>query len=244
MPCYKIKLWSKDDFETKKIQITVKQVNKLIPALLLVVVGLSSIYASDYDFSKLVTLASERYGPEARQDVVELNQLIQKLRSASELEKLKQVNDFFNHKISFTDDFPLWGQSDYWATPLESLGRQAGDCEDFSIAKYVFLKVLNVDNNRLRLTYVRAEIIHDGIRSLQAHMVLSYYETPQSEPLILDNLISEILPASSRKDLSPIFSFNDKGLWVGSSSKPKGEAQSNLSRWRDVLSRIRADGIK
>ncbi|MES2635750.1 MAG: transglutaminase, partial [Pseudomonadota bacterium] len=79
---------------------------------------------------------------------------------------------------------------------------------------------------------------------VQAHMVLSYYQTPQSEPLILDNLISEILPASSRKDLSPIFSFNDKGLWVGSSSKPKAESQSNLSRWRDVLSRIRADGIE
>ena len=218
--------------------------HKILPALWLVFIGLSGIYAADDDFSKLMTFASERYGAEARQNVVELNQLVQKLHSASELEKLKQVNDFFNHKISFTDDLSLWGQSDYWATPLESLGRQAGDCEDFSIAKYVFLKVLNVDNNRMRLTYVRAEILHDGNKSLQAHMVLSYYKTPQSEPLILDNLIPEILPASSRKDLSPIFSFNDKGLWVGSSSKPKGEAQSNLSRWRDVLSRIRADGIK
>ena len=228
----------------KTIQITVKQINKFIPAFLLAAVGLSSIYAADYDFSKLATLANERYGAEARQDVVELNQLVQKLQPASELEKLNQVNDFFNHKIRFTDDFSLWGQSDYWATPLESLGRQSGDCEDFSIAKYIFLKVLNVDNNRMRLTYVRAQIMHDGSKSLQAHMVLSYYETPQSEPLILDNLIPEILPASSRKDLSPIYSFNDKGLWVGSSSKPKGEAQSNLSRWRDVLSRIRADGIK
>lgn len=228
----------------KKIQIIAKQVNKIVPALLLAVFGLSSIYATDDDFSKLITLASERYGAEARQDVVELNQLVQKLRPASDQEKLRKVNDFFNHKIRFTDDYSLWGQSDYWATPLESLGRQSGDCEDFSIAKYVFLKVLNIDNNRLRLTYVRAEILHDGSKTLQAHMVLSYYETPQSEPLILDNLIPEILPASSRKDLSPIFSFNDKGIWVGSSTKPKGEAQSNLSRWRDVLSRIRADGIK
>lgn len=228
----------------KKIRKIVKPANKTVSALLLTATALSSIYASDYDFNKLATLASERYGAETRQDVAELNQLVQKLHSASEPEKLKQVNDFFNHKISFTDDFLLWGQSDYWATPLESLGRQAGDCEDFSIAKYAFLKMLNVDNNRMRLTYVKAQILHDGSQSLQAHMVLSYYETPQSEPLILDNLIPEILPASSRKDLSPIFSFNDKGLWVGSSNKPKGEAQSNLSRWRDVLSRIRADGIK
>jgi hypothetical protein len=75
-------------------------------------------------------------------------------------------------------------------------------------------------------------------------MVLSYYETPQSEPLILDNLNTEIYPASSRTDLSPVFSFNDKGLWVGSSSKPKADSQSHLSRWRDVLLRMQLDGIE
>ena len=201
----------------------------------------SGIYAANANFNKLSSLASQRYGPEAYKNIQELSQLVSELKSAPEAEKLKQINDFFNRKISFIDDATLWGQPDYWATPLESLGRQAGDCEDFSIAKYIFLKVVNVDNDKLRLTYVRAEMID---RSIRAHMVLSYYPTPQSEPLILDNLTPDILPASSRKDLSPIFSFNKKGLWVGSSSKPKGEAQTNLSRWRDVLSRIQADGIE
>jgi hypothetical protein len=46
------------------------------------------------------------------------------------------------------------------------------------------------------------------------------------------------------EDLTPIFSFNDKGLWVGSSSKPKGDASSHLSRWRDLLTRMQADGIE
>ncbi len=179
-------------------------------------------------------LASQRYGQEASKTVGELQALTQRLQPASDIEKLTQINDFFNQKIRFVDDIDVWGISDYWATPLESIGQQAGDCEDFAIAKYVFLKVLNVDNSRLKLTYVRAEINNGSTRALRAHMVLSYYQTPQSEPLILDNLTPEILPASSRKDLSPIFSFNDTGLWVGSSSKPKGEAQSNLSRWRDV----------
>lgn len=203
----------------------------------------SGIFAATADFNKLGSLASLRYGQAAYKNIQELNQLVSELRSAPEAEKLKQINDFFNRKISFIDDTTLWGQPDYWATPLESLGRQAGDCEDFSIAKYVFLKVVNVDNDKLRLTYVRAEMMDQNRRSV-AHMVLSYYPTPQSEPLILDNLTPDILPASSRKDLSPIFSFNKKGLWVGSSSKPKGEAQTNLSRWRDVLSRIQADGIE
>ena len=211
---------------------------------MLIISSLSSIYALSDDFERLSTLASQRYGQEAYKTVIELQYLTQRLQSASDLEKLTQINDFFNQKIQFVDDIEVWGISDYWATPLESIGQQAGDCEDFAIAKYVFLKKLNIDNNRLKLTYVRAQIQNGDTRAFRAHMVLSYYQTPQSEPLILDNLTPEILPASSRKDLSPIFSFNDTGLWVGSSSKPKAEAQGNLSRWRDVLARIRANGIR
>jgi predicted transglutaminase-like cysteine proteinase len=228
-----------------KKQLTAsKQTSRLILFITLVLLCFSSIYAANADFNKLGSLANLRYGQDAYKNIQELNQLVSELKSVSEVEKLQQINDFFNRKIRFTDDTSLWGQTDYWATPLESLGRQAGDCEDFSIAKYIFLKVVDVDNDKLRLTYVRAEIQDQNRRSVRAHMVLSYYPTPQSEPLILDNLTPEILPASSRKDLSPIFSFNKKGLWVGSGSKPKGEAQTNLSRWRDVLSRIKADGIE
>lgn len=210
---------------------------------LLMVFCFSSFYAADYEFNKLSSLANQRYGQEAYKNILELNQLIIHLKSASDTEKLEGVNDFFNQKIRFTDDIELWEQSDYWATPLETIGKLAGDCEDFSIAKYVLLKVLNIPDDKLRLTYVRAEIFNDSGRSVQAHMVLSYYSTPQSEPFILDNLIPEIMPASKRKDLAPIFSFNSKGLWVGLSAKSKGDATSHLSRWRDVLSRIQADGF-
>ena len=204
----------------------------------------TAIFAASCDFIKLSNLAKQRYGEEAYKNVLELEQLIIQLKTASETEKLKQVNDFFNRKIAYAEDIDIWGQSDYWATPLEALGRQAGDCEEYSIAKYVFLKILNVPNERLRLTYVRAELNFDGIRTIRAHMVLSYYLTPQSIPLILDSLVPEILPASSRSDLTPIFSFNDKGIWVGSSNKSKGEATSHLSKWRDVLTRIQSDGIE
>ena len=203
----------------------------------------TKIYAESYDFNKFSNLAIQRHGDEAYKSTVELEQLITNLQTASETEKLKQINDFFNRKINFADDIDVWGKSDYWATPLESLGRQAGDCEDYSIAKYTFLKILDVPNDKLRLTYVRAKVMNQGKNVVLAHMVLSYYSTPQSEPLILDSLVSEIMPSSSRMDLTPIFSFNDKGLWVGASNKSKGQSTSHLSRWRDVLVRIHADGI-
>lgn len=202
------------------------------------------IFAAGFNFSKLSNLAKQRYGDEAQKNILELEQLTTQLKSASELEKLNQINEFFNQKITFADDIDVWGVADYWASPLEFIGLQAGDCEDFSIAKYVFLKSAGIPNDKLRLTYVRAEIAYPGRTAVRAHMVLSYYQTPQSEPLILDSLKPKIMPASSRKDLSPIFSFNDKGLWVGNSSKPKSDSQSHLSKWRDVLTRIQADGIE
>jgi predicted transglutaminase-like cysteine proteinase len=229
--------------DLKKNTIYSKHINSMI-LIIMLLICVTGIYAAGYDFNKLSSLAKQRYGEEAYKTTLELQQLVAQLKSASEADKLKEVNNFFNRKINYAEDIDLWGQSDYWATPLESMGRQAGDCEDFSIAKYVFLKILNVPNDKLRLTYVRAAITNQDRTVIRAHMVLSYYLTPQSEPLILDSLVPEIMPSSGRKDLTPIFSFNDKGLWVGSSSKPKGDAPSHLSRWRDVLTRMQVDGIE
>ena len=196
------------------------------------------------DFQRLANLASQRYGENARKNVVELESLLIQLKSAPEAEKLRRINDFFNNKITFDSDDSVWGESDYWATPLESLGKGKGDCEDFSIAKYIFLRALDIPNDRLKLTYVRAQIGGPHSRLFQAHMVLSYYATPTSEPLILDSLIADIREASRRIDLTPIFSFNSEGLWAGAANTTKGTSLNNLSRWRSVLVRIQQDGIE
>jgi predicted transglutaminase-like cysteine proteinase len=222
----------------------ISPLRKITFTILLVLCGLTSIGATQYDANRLSALAQLRYGQQAYNNVLELNRLISSVKSASDDEKLRQVNDYFNQKITFVDDIDLWKQTDYWSTPLETIGLRAGDCEDFSIAKYIVLQLANVDNDKLRLTYVKAELVNDGRKVSRAHMVVSYYRNPQAEPLILDNLVPEILPAGNRGDLFPIFSFNKQGIFVGSSNKPKGEAESHLSRWRDVLSRIRADGIE
>ena len=190
-------------------------------------------------------LAEQRYGDRAKNTIIELETLLNTLREAPDQEKLEKINLFVNDKIRrFDDDINIWGQSDYWATPLESLGREAGDCEDYSIAKYVFLRELGIPNEKLRLTYVRAKIGGPNSRISQAHMILSYYPTPNAEPLILDNLIISIRPASRRSDLVPIFSFNSEGLWTGTSTTPSSDSLSHLSRWRNVLARMQADGIE
>jgi predicted transglutaminase-like cysteine proteinase len=160
-------------------------------------------------------------------------------------DKLRRVNEFFNRRIQFGEDQQIWGQSDYWATPMETLAKGKGDCEDFTIAKYFTLLNAGIPNEQLRLVYVKARIGGMSSTLQQAHMVLVWYATPDAEPLVLDNLIADIRSASRRPDLQPVFSFNSQGIWQGVAS---GEPQSaggvgRLSRWQDLLQRARQEGF-
>jgi len=200
----------------------------------------SQIQADDYVLAMLEKVR-QRYGEEAYQNVMRMNEMFAQVAGASEMAKVHMVNDFTNQHVLFVDDITLWGVEDYWASPLETFGKGAGDCEDFSIAKYTLLKKLGVSQDKLRLTYVRARMPSGSIRP---HMVLTYYATPNSDPLVLDNLNFELLPASKRGDLSPVFSFNDKGLFVANNPNMRAGSPSNISKWRDVLTRMRQDGLE
>ena len=155
--------------------------------------------------------------------------------NAQESTKLRAVNDFFN-KVRWLDDLTVWGKNDYWATPLEFLERNAGDCEDFSIAKYFTLRELGVPESKLRIMYVKALAYN------QAHMVLLYYASPSAMPLVLDNINPKIEPASKRTDLVPVYSFNGSGLWINNS--PTGQKVGTSDRigpWRDLLARLQQE---
>jgi predicted transglutaminase-like cysteine proteinase len=159
--------------------------------------------------------------------------MLESARSGNDREKLERVNRYFN-ALGFVSDTKHWGRSDYWATPVEFVNSGAGDCEDFAVAKYISLHRLGVSIDRLRLVYVLA------VGRNEAHMVLGYFETPQAEPLILDNLVSEIRPSTLRKDLVPVYSFNDSGLWLvrrNGKSERVGNS-SRLSAWTDLQKRI------
>jgi len=184
--------------------------------------------------TELLLKISAKYGEEASTRVLRWQTLIESAKKLPEKEKLKQVNDFFNQQIEFVDDKYLWGVNDYWATPLETLARGAGDCEDYSIAKYFTLRELGIDDKKIRITYVKA------IELKQAHMVLTFFEAPRSIPLVLDNLIPSINLATKRSDLLPVYSFNGSGLWLAKSrgSGKRVGNSSRLSKWGDLKSRM------
>ena len=177
--------------------------------------------------------AEEKYGSDARNRLVEWETLIRQDDSPSDSEKLEKVNRFFN-QLEFVNDIDHWGEKDYWATPVEFLASQGGDCEDFSIAKYFTLKAMGVEEEKLNLTYVKA------LRYNVHHMVLTYFSSPAAEPLVLDNIVGIVKPASERSDLIPIYSFNGTGLWL---AKQRGRGKlagssSRLKRWQDLLERM------
>ncbi|MGE3296568.1 MAG: transglutaminase-like cysteine peptidase [Porticoccaceae bacterium] len=159
--------------------------------------------------------------------------LIANGQDLDDTEKLRQVNEFFNG-ARFRSDEDLYGVADYWATPTEFIEHDAGDCEDFSIAKYFTLKAMGMDTAKLRITYVKSLTLN------QAHMVLAYYPTPDAQPLILDNLNQRIQPAGDRRDLRPVYSFNAETLWLSRTRNEQIQTghPGQLAHWREMVARM------
>ena len=214
----------------------------LIKSIVLLAFSLGLAVAG-VEVDRMLLLAGQRYGDSGAASVAAWRDLLTQSASQPDAVKLRRVNEFFNRRTRFGEDSEIWGTQDYWATPLETLGRAQGDCEDFAIAKYVTLKLLGIPSEKLRLTYVKARIGGPQSTLVQAHMVLSYYPAPDDEPLVMDNLISDIRPASRRTDLITIFGFNAEGLWVGGASPRAASASQRLSKWQSVLARMREEGI-
>lgn len=208
--------------------------------LLLGLLAAVAISQANWDFDLIIQKAEQRYGNLgiAKGRIEAWDQLINSSQGDDESEQLWAVNRFFNRQLRFVDDSQNWRQNDYWASPIEALVKGAGDCEDYAIAKYFTLRRLGVPSEKLRITYVKA------LRYNQAHMVLTYYATPGAMPLVLDNLISEIRPASQRKDLLPVYAFNAEGLYLpGAPGGKRASDSKKLSRWQDLLKKMKSEGF-
>jgi predicted transglutaminase-like cysteine proteinase len=178
---------------------------------------------------------SSKYGSSGKNRVEAWDSMIESSKNESLLNKIKNVNDFFN-QITYKTDAAHWKQKDYWATPFEFMGTGAGDCEDYAIAKYFSLVKLGIPDDKLRITYVIYKKTNS--RFEQAHMVLTYYHKTGAEPVILDNINRTLQLASKRSDLKPVYSFNASGLWQ---AKTKGDTRvgdNNLKSWKNLMDRF------
>ncbi|MCG3664380.1 transglutaminase-like cysteine peptidase [Aliarcobacter butzleri] len=187
---------------------------------IIIIFLLFSTLNADFASESLIDKVEKKYNKFAKNRFIALNKLLEKIKNEDVQTKLEKVNDFFNN-VKYNSDQKIYGVSDYWATPIEFLARDEGDCEDYVIAKYFALEYLGVPTSKMFLSYVKVK------KSNEAHMVLSYFETPTSEPIILDSLKKVILPASKRDDLTPVFNFNPNIL--------KGNKTAAHKKWDTLI---------
>jgi predicted transglutaminase-like cysteine proteinase len=121
------------------------------------------------------------------------------LRGQDRMRQLVAVNAYIN-RTPYRPDAERFGMADYWATPREFLG-QAGDCEDYVIAKYLSLRKLGWPAGALRLVVVKHETRNEVHAVLVAYLGGTAY--------VLDNLEGEVLEHAAIRHYRPIFSINE-----------------------------------
>ena len=80
-------------------------------------------------------------------------ELIARLQGKDLATQLREVNREMNLH-PYILDINNWGVEDYWETPFEFL-KKNGDCEDFSITKYMLLKAAGYPVENMRVFAVR-----------------------------------------------------------------------------------------
>jgi predicted transglutaminase-like cysteine proteinase len=189
---------------------------------------LTPLYSEIIDIS-VIKKAEQKYGTFAKNRFLAIDEkLLKELKNADEVKKLNAVNTWVNF-IKYASDMKTYGVSDYWATLYEFVGKDAGDCEDYTIAKYYILKELGVDPKKMKFTYV---IYRDRQGKDVSHMVLSYLKVAQPKSrediLILDNNNRLVLPASKRPDLIKMIKMINGD--TGPKSKKWKELENNMKR--------------
>ncbi len=189
----------------------------------------SLLHAEKLIDKQIEEAAQKKYGAFAKNRFVSIDKdLLHKLKSASDIKKLNTVNTWVNF-IRYKSDKKLYGVSDYWATLYEFVGKNAGDCEDYTIAKYYILKELGIDPHRMKFAYV---IYQDRRGRKSSHMVLAYFKVPKprskDDILILGNNNRLVLPASKRPDLIKVIKMINGD--TGPKSKKWKKLEANMKR--------------
>ena len=116
--------------------------------------------------------------------------------------QLGTINRAVNLAIRPASDWAQYGYADFWASPLQTLGSGAGDCEDYAIVKYVVLRALGMGEADLRLMIVRDD------KHLTEHAIVAVRD--EQEWLILDNRTMFIVNAEDARYYNPLFVLEQK----------------------------------
>lgn len=163
--------------------------------------------------------------------------LIRDARCLPLVERIAFVNAEINRRIAYRADADDGG--DRWATPCETLARGCGDCEDFAIAKHFLLDACGMPAALHRLLYARLQP-QGGRAPMQPHLAAVARDPRFDDPWVLDQANPVLRALSSRDDLEPLFSFDDRAIWPRVDATPLPRGPLRAARWLGVLERTRA----
>lgn len=127
-------------------------------------------------------------------------------------EIIKRVNEYVNHSIKYKSDQVNYGKKDYYASPIETIQKKAGDCEDYAMLKYnVLVQEFGMDPNKFSFMYGYA-----GPKK-EPHMVLSYKEN--GKDYILDNMDDRIFRLDKKPKFEKVFEVYDNKVEIGNTGK-------------------------
>ena len=117
--------------------------------------------------------------------------------------QLGEINRAINLAIRPVSDVAAHGAIDAWSSPLATLTRHSGDCEDYAILKFAALLEAGVSSEDLRVVVVR-----DTARSEDHGVVAVRHE---GEWLVLDNRRLLMLADTQLANYSPLLQLDSAG---------------------------------
>lgn len=141
----------------------------------------------------------------ARMEVQKTPNIFFRPDKPADISVVRVVNNVING-YAFLDDAGAGGGRDYWQTPQEFLARGGGDCEDFAIAKYVWLRDLGIPEHRMRIA-----VVFEKYTNIP-HALLLVDLNGQS--LALDSQAKEIKSGTVMARYTPVYSINRDGWWL------------------------------
>ncbi len=117
--------------------------------------------------------------------------------------RLGEINRAINLAIKPMGDFEQYGAIDVWSSPLSTLTRGAGDCEDYAIAKFVALHQAGIATDDLRIVIMRDTRGED--HAVAAARLDGYW-------LMLDNRRMVMVEDANVRNYRPTFVIDNDGV--------------------------------
>jgi predicted transglutaminase-like cysteine proteinase len=133
--------------------------------------------------------------------------------------RLGEINRAVNLSIRAASDLAQHGQIDVWSSPLATLERGGGDCEDYAIAKFVALRRAGLAPDDLWIV-----IMHDTMQG-EAHAVAA--ARLDGRWLMLDNRRMAMVSDSDVRNYRPTFAIGEHGVMRYADSPVLAEAVNN-----------------